>query len=178
MPRVPAPQASRRFDDAPERPARRPHEKCVRIAQTPVGKGVFAGKRYPAEAIIGEILGDVIAEAGYASRYCMDIGDDCVLEPQPPFRYVNHSCRPNCRFDYFDLTPAGASEPQRCVFLIAVREIRPDEELTIDYNWPAGYAIVCRCGEPTCRGWIVDPRELSLLTTRAGEQERSEMSVG
>jgi SET domain-containing protein len=59
------------------------------------------------------------------------------------------------------LTAENQTESERCVFLIALREIRPDEELTIDYNWPAQQAIVCRCGAPTCRGWIVDPCELS-----------------
>jgi len=37
-------------------------------------------------------------------RYCMDIGNGRVLEPHAPFRYVNHSCEPNCEFDWFDLT--------------------------------------------------------------------------
>jgi hypothetical protein len=136
-------------------------DKSVRIGRTPVGKGVFARKRYPVAAVIGEIEGELIHDANYGSRYCMDIGDDLVLEPHAPFRFVNHSCEPNCEFDWFDLTAENQTESERCVFLIALREIRPDEELTIDYNWPAQQAIVCRCGAPTCRGWIVDPCELS-----------------
>jgi len=26
----------------------------------------------------------------------MELGSCSALEPDPPFRYVNHSCRPNC----------------------------------------------------------------------------------
>jgi SET domain-containing protein len=89
-----------------------------------------------------------------------------VLEPHAPFRYVNHSCEPNCDFDFFDLTPAGDSPTQRHVFLLALREIKPGEELTIDYNWSADTAIPCRCEAPTCRGWIVTPDQLATVTAR------------
>jgi len=94
----------------------------------------------------------------------MDIGDGRVLEPEPPFRFVNHSCEPNCEFDWFDLVPEGGSQAVRRVYLIALREIKPGEELTIDYNWSAEGAIACRCGAPTCRGWIVDPDQLARVS--------------
>ncbi len=56
-------------------------------------------------------------------------------------RYLNHSCRPNSRSigNYFD---------------IAVRDIQPGEQITVDYgilNYPD---LVCLCGEPNCRGLI------------------------
>jgi uncharacterized protein len=155
-------------DDSRPGGPRNSRDKSVRIGRTPVGKGVFAQKRYRTTDIIGEILGDVINDPNYGSHYCMAMGDGRVLEPHAPFRYVNHSCDPNCEFDCFDLTGADASPTQRHVFLIALREIRPGEELTIDYNWPAAVAIPCRCGSPTCRGWIVDPGELALLAVRPG----------
>lgn len=141
-------------------------DKSVRIGRTRVGKGVFARKRYLASTVIGEIQGDVIEDPDYGSRYCMDIGGGCVLEPHAPFRYVNHSCDPNCEFDFFDLTPAGESQTHRHVFLLALREIKPGEELTIDYNWSADTAIPCHCEAPTCRGWIVTPDQLATVTAR------------
>ena len=150
----------------------RSHDKSVRIGQTRVGKGIFAQRRYPAEAVIGEIQGEVIDDLHYGSDYCMNIGENRVLEPEPPYRYVNHSCEPNCEFDFFDLTDLGESQSRRRVFLIALREIKPGEELTIDYNWSATSAIPCRCQAPSCRGWIVDRHELDALTARiAAEQE-------
>jgi hypothetical protein len=154
------------LEDASQPSPRGSRDKSVRIGRTCVGKGVFARKRYLATTIIGEILGDVIDDPDYGSRYCMDIGHGCVLEPDAPFRYVNHSCEPNCEFDWFDLVPAGESQSRRHVFLVALREIKPGEELTIDYNWSADTAIPCRCKEPTCRGWIVDPGQLAAVTAR------------
>ena len=44
-----------------------------------------------------------------------------------------------------------------------IRAIAADEELLIDYSWPADAAIQCRCGAATCRGWICDPAELHLV---------------
>jgi len=127
---------------------------------------VFARRRYPAETVIGEIEGHVIDDPHYGSDYCMNIGDGRVLEPTAPFRYVNHSCEPNCEFDFFDLREAGRTETRRRVFLISLREIKPGEELTIDYNWPADSAIPCRCRAPSCRGWIVNSDELDSLLAR------------
>jgi len=161
------------MEESADRPARRRHiaqrssrgarDKSLRIGRTRVGKGLFARKHYPTHAIIGEILGEVIHDPYYYSSYCMDIGDGRMLEPEPPFRFVNHSCEPNCEFDWFDLVPEGGSQAVRRVYLIALREIKPGEELTIDYNWSAEGAIVCRCGAPTCRGWIVDPDQLAQV---------------
>ncbi len=149
-----------------ERPTRGARDKSVRIGATRVGKGVFARRRYPAEAVIGEIEGQIIDDPHYGSDYCMNIGDGRTLEPAAPFRYVNHSCEPNCEFDFFDLPDAGQTDTRRRVFLIALREIKPGEELTIDYNWAAASAIACRCQSPSCRGWIVDPGQLDALLAR------------
>jgi SET domain-containing protein len=53
---------------------------------------------------------------------------------------------------------AGAS-----IQLVALRDIRPDEQLTIDYAWPADSAIPCGCDSPNCRGWVVDADERHLV---------------
>ncbi|MDR0871129.1 MAG: hypothetical protein LBN39_10100 [Planctomycetaceae bacterium] len=50
------------------------------------------------------------------------------------------------------------------IWVESVRDIMPGEELNIDYAWPADRAVKCLCGSPKCRGWIVDPKELKLLT--------------
>ncbi len=153
-------------DSEDESSRRHPDRKKVRVGRTRLGKGIFAGKNYQASAIIGEILGDVIGDPKYGSDYCLDIGDGYVLEPHAPFRYVNHSCEPNCRFDWFDVNSAENSTQHRRVFLIARREIRPGEELTIHYNWSASAAIPCRCQTPSCSGWIVDEYQLDQLPTK------------
>lgn len=45
----------------------------------------------------------------------------------------------------------------------ALRTIRKGEEITVDYAWPASWAIPCHCGSKNCRGWIVDKNERHLL---------------
>ena len=119
-----------------------------------MGKGVFAGQNYRERAIVGEITGEIIDDADYGSNYCFDIGDGHNLEPLAPFRFVNHSCEPNCEFDYFECGEPGEERRKR-VFLLALRDITKGEELSIDYNWSGARAIRCRCQAPSCRGWVV-----------------------
>jgi len=135
----------------------------VRTGRTRVGKGVFTQRWYQSDEIIGEIEGVVVDDERYGSEYCMDMGDGRCLEPAAPFRYLNHSCEPNCGFRWHDVRAPGDQRARRRVFLYALRVIRPGEELTIDYAWPAAAAIPCRCGSPSCRGWIVARDELAAL---------------
>ena len=146
-----------------ERSPRRKRARQVRVGRTAVGKGVFAQRTYQSGEIVGEIEGEVIHDEKYGSDYCMNIGGGRALEPAAPFRFVNHSCEPNCRFDYFDLASPGGGPACRRVFLLAMDKIRPGDQLTIDYGWSAQGAIPCRCGAPTCRGWIVDEKYVSDL---------------
>ena len=113
--------------------------------------------------MIGEIVGKLIHTVKYGSDYCFLIGDDSCLEPESPFRFINHSCDPNCEFNWFDVVSVGRTTPRRRVFLFAIGDIKPCDELTIDYNWSAAAAIPCRCRSASCRGWIVDPAELEKV---------------
>jgi SET domain-containing protein len=69
-------------------------------------------------------------------------------------RFINHSCAPNCE---------TVIESSR-VFIDAIRNIRPGEELGYDYQltWestddPAELALyACRCGARKCRGTMLD----------------------
>jgi hypothetical protein len=75
-------------------------------------------------------------------------------------RYVNHSCAPNCE---------TIIEKSR-VFIEAIRNIQPGEELGYDYQltWDSSddptelenYA--CRCGAKRCRGTMLDRHPLDL----------------
>ena len=57
--------------------------------------------------------------------------------------FINHSCDPNVGF-------AGN------IVLVAMRDIRPVEELTTDYALFDDYdgSMPCQCGAPGCRGVI------------------------
>lgn len=46
------------------------------------------------------------------------------------------------------------------IWLEAIKDILPGEQLTIDYAWTSDRTVRCQCGVPTCRGWIIDPQLL------------------
>ncbi|MDR2441880.1 MAG: SET domain-containing protein-lysine N-methyltransferase [Planctomycetaceae bacterium] len=213
----------------------------VRIGKVTYGLGVFAFAFIPEGTPLGRIQGTIINDPNYSSDYCINAGKGKVLEPGPPFCYLNHSCEPNCQIMQYvrdddkieeETLEIGAlsetdmnlndedpdEEPENqlpdeeeCFYgdgaaaeietndtewteeiheewitqkdaqdsiqdtmqfeddtdaelwIEAIRDIMPGEELTIDYAWPADRGAKCLCGSPQCRGWIVDPDELHLL---------------
>jgi len=130
----------------------------VDLRATRVGKGVFALRPFRKGQVVGQMHGTVVADDTCDPRYCVDLGEDCVLDPRAPFRYLNHSCEPNCELVEHDAEPGC---PQ--IWVYALRGIRPAAQLTIDYAWSAAAAIECLCGAPSCRGWIVDADQLATL---------------
>jgi len=135
-------------------------EQGVRVAPSPHGLGVFSTRSFAVHELIGPIRGAVIDDPKYESDYCMELGEHLALEPESPFRFVNHSCQPNCRL--LELEPDSADAETANVgdlWLEALCDIAPGEQITIDYGWPARAAIPCRCGCPECRGWIVAATE-------------------
>ena len=132
----------------------------VRIDDTSVGKGVFAERCYPIHSVVGDITGELITDRPTGSSYSIEIDENNQLEPYPPFRFLNHSCDPNCEIDWYD-EAVFCEKP--VMFVIALRDIQSGEELTIDYHWSADCAIPCQCGSENCRGWIVCVEELDRL---------------
>jgi uncharacterized protein len=71
-------------------------------------------------------------------------------------RWINHACKPNCK----------AEEEDGRVFIDAVRDIGPGEELFYDYGLviddrytPAlKKQFECRCGHPRCRRTMLAPK--------------------
>jgi hypothetical protein len=81
-------------------------------------------------------------------------------------RFINHSCEPNC-----EAWNIGGR-----IWIVALSDISPGEELTYDYNYEreegeddaaAARRYPCRCGAPSCRGTIVRPRETPRRVPRA-----------
>jgi SET domain-containing protein len=86
-----------------------------------------------------------------------------MLVPKAPFRFLNHSCRPNCElFDWEDDKP-DPKTGVKDLYLGVIRKVKAGAELTIDYSWPADFAIPCHCGSKKCRGYIVAEEELHLV---------------
>lgn len=149
---------------APRR-GKKPLASRVRVATTHVGKGVFAKRRMAAQRVVGEIHGHILEKHPEDAEYCMELGSGRILEPVAPFRYLNHSCDPNCEIFYWDDDPRQEDR----LWLQTIQPIDAGEELLIDYCWPADAAIVCQCNAPNCRGWVVDPEELHLVSPEATE---------
>ena len=80
-------------------------------------------------------------------------------------RFINHSCEPNCE---------SVVEGRR-VFIHALRDIQPGEEVAYDYWYTTDedYTLEdlrriypCRCQAPTCRGTLARPPRRRRKTPR------------
>ncbi|WP_222434820.1 SET domain-containing protein [Blastopirellula retiformator] len=133
-------------------------DNLFQVGDTPYGKGLFAARAFRKRTLLAMVTGEVIDDEHYSSSYCIDLGGTFSLEPGEPFRYLNHSCEPNCCLVYHEEDEQPAE-----IWVETIRPIAMGDQLTIDYAWPANAAIPCGCGASQCRGWIVDPEELNLL---------------
>src|ERR1700722_6005050 len=128
-----------------------------RIAPSPIhGQGGFATRFISKGSRVIEYVGKQITKAESLRRceesnwFIFSIDDEFDLDGNVawnPARFLNHSCAPNCEAVYDD----GR------VWIVALRDISPGEEITFNY----GYDLVdykehpCRCGAPECGGFIV-----------------------
>jgi hypothetical protein len=70
-------------------------------------------------------------------------------------RWINHACAPNC----------DTYEKDQRIYVRAIRDIRPGEELSYDYAIEAGERLTkavkarwpCWCGAKKCRGTVLVP---------------------
>jgi hypothetical protein len=135
--------------------------------------GVFATRALAGNWAVGRVRGKLHHGADYSSEYCIELDRSLSLEPHAPFRYLNHSCRPNC--ELVQVIPEDESRAPGVpeIWVYTLRAIETGEQLTIDYGWPAEAAIPCACGVPECRGWIVSsddvPHLLDVVVDRMQE---------
>ncbi len=119
------------------------------------GVGIFATRRFAKGRTIGRIGGHVYhwrvlrKRGGTFLANCFRFGDDTYLDPHNGLgRYLNHSCAPN----------AGIRKRDNKLFLFAARDLRPGDEIVIDYSTTIGdddiYRMRCHCGARRCRRWI------------------------
>ena len=141
------------------------------VRNSPIhGRGVFATRTIRKGADIIEYRG---------RRISMDEADELPdSDPDNPFhtflfelndgrvidagrsgnaaRWINHSCKPNCEADEVD----GR------IFIKALRQIKPGDELFYDYGLTIDEPYTkklkreyaCRCGAPKCRGTMLSPK--------------------
>ena len=135
----------------------------VEVKESENGKGLFARKALKKDSVVGRVKGKIVSDENHDPRYVMELGNDLLLVPKAPFRFLNHSCRPNCElFDWEDEKP-DPDTGVKDLYLGVLRKVKPGAELTIDYSWPAEFAIPCQCGSKKCRGYIVAEEERHLI---------------
>lgn len=135
------------------------------------GKGVFALQPIAEGETLIEYVGEVISWAEAQARHPHDpkdpnhtfyfhIDEDHVIDAKVggnSSRWINHACDPNCEAD----------EVEGRVFIKALRNIEPGEELNYDYGLiidepytkklKAEYP--CWCGSKNCRGTLLAPKD-------------------
>ena len=135
----------------------------VTVQESISGLGLFAKRDFKKDSVIGRIKGKVVSDESLDPNYVMELANDKLLVPKAPFRYLNHSCRPNCEiFDWEDEKPDSKTGVKE-LHLGVIRKVEAGDELTIDYAWPADLAMPCHCGSKKCRGYIVDKEQLHLM---------------
>ena len=110
---------------------------------------------------VAEYVGERITKAESARRqaaggqvFIFEVDEQTDLDgdsPDNPARFANHSCEPN----------GEAAAVSGRVYLRALRAIEAGEELTFDYGYrlAAFPGYPCRCGAPSCPGFIVAQSE-------------------
>ena len=139
----------------------------VRLGRSGVhGFGLFARDFIPKDARIIEYVGERITKAEAERREVhrlerLAAGEDgCVYVFElnqrydidgnvawNPARRINHSCSPNCE----------TQNVRGHIWVIALRDLAPDEELNYDYgfDYSEWQDHPCRCGAKDCVGFIV-----------------------
>jgi uncharacterized protein len=129
----------------------------VHIAPSPIhGQGGFATRFLSSGARVIEYTGERVTKAESLRRcqaqnwFIFGLDEEFDLDGNVawnPARFLNHRCAPNCE---------AVCEEGR-VWIAALRDIQPGEEITFNY----GYDLVdyeehpCHCGAPECAGYIV-----------------------
>ena len=120
------------------------------------GRGLFASQAIAAGTRISQYIGERIGKAESARRceagnhFIFTLDDEWDIDgnvPENLARFANHSCSPNCE------SIVEGSE----VWIVAIRNINPGEEITYNYGYDLGEYrdYPCRCGSPNCLGYIV-----------------------
>jgi hypothetical protein len=137
---------------------------------TPIRKGArvveYTGARIPKDDA------DVKYEHS-PTTYLFGVGDgSLVIDGHGTAMFINHSCEPNCETEEID----GR------VWIMAIRGIKPGEELTYDYFLYDGDddEARCNCGSAHCRKSMYSPEEIRRRARRKkkAESKKSGRSTG
>ncbi|KAG6073715.1 hypothetical protein E4U15_006327 [Claviceps sp. LM218 group G6] len=160
------------------------------------GYGVRSNRCFQPNQIIMEYTGEIITEVECERRmkeeyknnecyYLMSFDQNMIIDATTGSiaRFVNHSCKPNCRMIKWIVS----GQPRMALFA-GDRPIMTGDELTYDYNFDPFSKNVqtCLCGEANCRGVLgpkprdVKPTKVDLnktikATVKAGKRKLKEL---
>lgn len=120
------------------------------------GMGGYARRFIPKDTYVIEYVGEKISKAESENRcdadnrYIFTYDDKFDLDGSVEWnlaRWINHSCEANCE----------TIDDEGGIWIAAVRDIQPGEELTFNYCYDLEdyKAHPCRCGSNRCVGYIV-----------------------
>jgi uncharacterized protein len=158
----------------------------VEVRCSPIhGHGVFAACRIPKGATVIEYVGERVSHALVDERYehkdpddghtfLFTVDEHIVIDAGVngnEARFINHSCDPNCE----------SSIVGKRVFIEAIRNILPGEELFYDYSIgrddddepDVDEIYACRCGAKDCRGSMLEPREAPRAEVRSAARGKA-----
>lgn len=124
--------------------------------------GCYTLDPIPQDGVVAEYDGrripKAVADERYGGRpvtYLFGFGDNGdVIDGFSTAMFLNHSCAPNCETE----------EQDERIFIKALRDIAPGEELLYDYHLydsDLSEEAPCYCGAPGCRGTMYSEAELA-----------------
>jgi SET domain-containing protein len=137
------------------------------FALAPLRKGErvieYRGLRRTHAEVDADDAGDV--ESGHT--FLFTLNDDYVIDANHKgndARWINHSCEPNCEAVIAEAE--GGDRTADKVFIEAIRDIKPGEELTYNYGITLAERHTprlkkiweCRCGSRKCTGTMLQPK--------------------
>lgn len=138
------------------------------FAVAPIAKGEriieYKGRRRTHEEADAGDTGD--ADSGHT--FLFTLNDEYVIDANyegNTARWINHSCSPNCEAVLNE--DDGDDRRQDQVFIEAIRDIAPGEELSYNYGITLAEKHTkelkkiweCRCGSPDCTGTMLQPKK-------------------
>jgi len=136
-----------------------PGDYVLVVKKAAVGKGLFAGSPIKAGACVIEYTGRPLEEEEKTtskSRYLFDLGTGVTIDgwvTSNKARYINHSCDPNCE----------ATVHRGRVWIHAIKDIKPGEELSYDYGevyFSAFIGSKCQCSDCAAKIAVDDDEPL------------------
>ena len=137
------------------------------FAVAPIAKGEriveYKGRRRTHDEVDADVSGD--PDSGHT--FLFTLNDEYVIDANYEggvARWINHSCSPNCEAVLEEAD--GDDRTKDRVFIEAIRDIRPGQELSYNYgitleekHTPELKKIwECRCGSRNCTGTMLQPK--------------------